>query len=154
MCVARRTCGSSISSLHGLSDWNLMAFQRKSLPSWRSTSGRCSVSHTVLVLHQWYPYHCIKEGLKHTTCRRPGNLECVLAHHHCNLQDQESISGLNKWALVGPRDKYQQKNPKTKQNKKIKKPTNQTNKKPQTNKQQQQQQKPALSSPFPPQRNR
>ena len=63
--------------------------QKKSLPSRRGTSGRC-VSHTVFGLHQWYPYHCNKEGLKHTTCRRPGILECVWTHHHCNLQDSRS----------------------------------------------------------------
>ena len=64
--------------------------QQKSLSSWRSITGRCSVPHTVPGLHQWYPHHFIKEGLKHTTCRRPGNLECVWAHSHCKLQDPRS----------------------------------------------------------------
>ena len=65
--------------------------QKNSLPSWRSASGRCFVSHTALGLHQWYSYHCNKEGLKHTT------------------RMQEAISSVNKWILDwGSRGKYQQ----------------------------------------------
>ena len=81
--------------------------QQKSLPSWRSTTGRCSVPHTVSGLHQWYPYHYIKEGLKHNTCRRPGNLECVWAQNHCNLQDPRSHQWYQQVDTgLGPRDKY------------------------------------------------
>ena len=82
---------------------------KKSLPSRKSTTGQCSVPHTVPGLHQWYPYHYNKEGLKHATCRWPGNLECVWAHHHCNLQDPRSHQWYQQVGPgLGPRDKHYQ----------------------------------------------
>ena len=73
--------------------WHVQQQQQKSLPSRGRTSERCSVSLNVLGLRQ---YHHNKEGLKHTTCRRPGKLECIwspLPHKGPKKPSMVSTSG-------------------------------------------------------------
>ena len=73
--------------------------QQKSLPSWRSTTGRCSVPHAVPGLHHWHPYHYIKRV---SNTLHADDLAIWNASEHtttATYRIQEAIRGISKWTL-------------------------------------------------------